>query len=230
MAFFINEILDLNSKNVTWKSKLEFTNNLIYKYCENDSFPTFRMEGLAILAAFLYFINTGKITCGDQGHFRPNHSAGFSYSMYKKLDMDCLIRPQEDSAVTNSHIIRLFKQQLPSFADQFMVTVPMTRIRDIAHRNDIPKDLKLDIKHRLQNKLHRCAEPSDLKTCEELINRVRHGDYNSDFKHQFEIFYEELKEFFNAQGLDKLLDSIKKSANDGGLSSCIDTFWHNKHT
>jgi phosphoglucan,water dikinase len=51
-----------------------------------------------------------------------------------------------------------------------MVTVPMTRIRDIAHRNDIPKDMKLAIKHRLQNKLHRCAEPSDLKTCEELIN------------------------------------------------------------
>jgi len=30
-----------------------------------------------------------------------------------------------------------------------MVTVPMTRIRDIAHRNDIPKDLKEQIKHRL---------------------------------------------------------------------------------
>jgi phosphoglucan,water dikinase len=59
-----------------------------------------------------------------------------------------------------------------------MCAVPMTRIRDIAHRNDIPKD----IKHRLQNKLHRCAEPSDLKTCEELINRVRNGDYNGDFK------------------------------------------------
>ncbi len=105
----------------------------------------------------------------------------------------------------------------------------MTRIRDIAHRNDIPKDLKNDIKHRLQNKLHRCAEPSDLKTCEELINRVRHGDYNSNFKEQFEIFYEELKEFFNAQGLDKLLDGIKKAAG-GAISSQIDAFWHHKHT
>lgn len=83
----------------------------------------------------------------------------------------------------NAHIIRLLKTQLPSFADQFMVTVPMTRIRDIAHRNDIPKDLKLAIKHRLQNKLHRCAEPSDLKTCEELIGQIRHrGDCNGDFK------------------------------------------------
>lgn len=106
----------------------------------------------------------------------------------------------------------------------------MTRIRDIAHRNDIPQDLKSQIKHRLQNKLHRCAEPSDLKTCEELINRVRHGDYNHDFKSQFEIFYEELKEFFNAQGLDKLLDSIKKSAGNNQLSTQIEQFWHNKHT
>jgi len=59
---------------------------------------------------------------------------------------------------------------------------------------------------------------------------VRNGDYNQDFKNQFEIFYEELKEFFNAQGLDKLLDSIKKSANDSGLSQQIDNFWHYKHT
>jgi hypothetical protein len=29
--------------------------------------------------------------------------------------------------------------------------------RDIAHRNDIPKDLKDEIKHTLQNKLHRSA-------------------------------------------------------------------------
>ena len=79
-----------------------------------------------------------------------------------------------------------------------MVSVPMTRIRDIAHRNDIPQDLKSEIKHTLQNKLHRCAEPNDLKTCENLIERVRAGDYNQDFKEQFEIFYKELKEFFNA--------------------------------
>ena len=85
----------------------------------------------------------------------------------------------------------------------------MTRIRDIAHRNDIPHDLKNEIKHRLQNKLHRCAEPSDLKTCEELIERVRKGNYSREFCAQFEIFYEELKDFFNASGLDKLLDQIK---------------------
>ncbi len=29
--------------------------------------------------------------------------------------------------------------------------------RDIAHRNDIPQDLKQEIKHTLQNKIHRSA-------------------------------------------------------------------------
>jgi len=87
----------------------------------------------------------------------------------------------------------------------------MTRIRDIAHRNDIPKDLKSEIKHRLQNKLHRSADPGDLKTCEELINRTRQWHGLSDgFRHEFETFYVELKEFFNAMGLDKLLEMVKK--------------------
>lgn len=241
----------MNSKNVTWRTKLEVVNNLVQKYKNpaGSGFPAFRTEGLAILSAYLYFINSGQIQCGDQGHNRPNHHAGLAYNIYKTLDTDCLLInnmydengyfgfEEADQAGTktqaalpsNCHIVRLLKTQLPSFADQFMCAVPMTRIRDIAHRNDIPKDLKNDIKHRLQNKLHRCAEPSDLKTCEELINRVRHGDYNSNFKEQFEIFYEELKEFFNAQGLDKLLDGIKKAAG-GAISSQIDAFWHHKHT
>lgn len=43
-----------------------------------------------------------------------------------------------------------------------------------------------------------------------------------------ETFYSELKEFFNAQGLDKLLDQIKKSVNNGEICGQIDTFWHHK--
>jgi hypothetical protein len=35
-----------------------------------------------------------------------------------------------------------------------------------------------------------------------------------------------LKEFFNAQGLDKILDGIKKQTGE----SKIETFWHKKHT
>jgi len=87
----------------------------------------------------------------------------------------------------------------------------LTRIRDIAHRNDIPSQLKQEIKHRLQNKLHRCADPNDLKTCEELIARIRpDGSLSADFKREFEVFYVELKEFFNVQSVDSCLESALK--------------------
>jgi hypothetical protein len=47
-----------------------------------------------------------------------------------------------------------------------------------------------------------------LKTCEDIIRRVRTGGYSQGFKEQLEIFYEELKEFFNATGLEKRLQTI----------------------
>lgn len=34
---------------------------------------------------------------------------------------------------------------LPSFKAEFTASVPLTRIRDIAHRNDIPHDLKVKL-------------------------------------------------------------------------------------
>ena len=62
--------------------------------------------------------------------------------------------------------------------------------------------------------MHKCADPNDLKTCENLINRIRpDNNLSADFKYQFEIFYLELKEFFNVQGLDKLLDSALHGQN-----------------
>ena len=41
-----------------------------------------------------------------------------------------------------------------------------------ACRNDIPRDLKAEIKHTLQNKLHRNAGPEDLHTTEAMLARV----------------------------------------------------------
>lgn len=40
--------------------------------------------------------------------------------------------------------------RLPSFTEAFTATVPLTRIRDIAHRGDIPHDIKQEIKHTIQ--------------------------------------------------------------------------------
>jgi phosphoglucan,water dikinase len=52
---------------------------------------------------------------------------------------------------------RRMHARLPSISGEFRQSVPLTRIRDIAHRNDIPQDVKQEIKHTLQNKLHRSA-------------------------------------------------------------------------
>jgi hypothetical protein len=64
----------------------------------------------------------------------------------------------------------------------------------------------------------------------EVLEKVRKGDYPAKFKEGMEIFNVELHEYFNAQGLDKMLDSIKKNAGNNQISSLIDQFWHNKHT
>lgn len=45
-------------------------------------------------------------------------------------------------------------------SDPLLIVRGGTPCRDIAHRNDIPKDLKDEIKHTLQNKLHRSAGTS----------------------------------------------------------------------
>lgn len=45
-------------------------------------------------------------------------------------------------------VIRKIHPCLPSFKAEFTASVPLTRIRDIAHRNDIPHDFKV-IHHEL---------------------------------------------------------------------------------
>jgi hypothetical protein len=47
-------------------------------------------------------------------------------------------------------LMRNIHPWLPSFGAEFTAAVPLTRIRDIAHRNDIPGDLKNEIKHTIQ--------------------------------------------------------------------------------
>ncbi|KAF3500958.1 hypothetical protein F2Q69_00039833, partial [Brassica cretica] len=110
---------------------------------------------------------------------------------------------------------------LPSFKAEFTASVPLTRIRDIAHRNDIPHDLKQEIKHTIQNKLHRNAGPEDLIATEAMLERITEtpGKYSGDFVEQFRIFHNELKDFFNARSLTEQLESMKISMDERGLSA-----------
>ncbi|CAN1837725.1 Phosphoglucan, water dikinase, chloroplastic [Linum perenne] len=118
-------------------------------------------------------------------------------------------------------VIRKIHPCLPSFKAEFTASVPLTRIRDIAHRNDIPHDLKQEIKHTIQNKLHRNAGPEDLVATEAMLARITKnpGEYNGAFVEQFKIFHQELKDFFNAGSLSEQLESIRESFDDNGLSA-----------
>ncbi|MCK5341493.1 MAG: hypothetical protein KAJ60_10480, partial [Desulfobulbaceae bacterium] len=118
----------------------------------------------------------------------------------------------------NAFIMRKIYPWLPSYDRAFVRAEPLTRIRDIAHRNDIPQELKKEIKHTLQNKLHRCAGPEDLATSEKILQRITagHGEYSSDFVEQFKIFHEELLEFFNAGSLEKRLRKMLTLEREGG--------------
>ena len=170
---------------------------------------------ISLIAAYLYFVNSGQIKCSEDGsHFRPNHSAQHAFNIFKKLYLEIFENSEKINENSFSIVARSILRNLPSFNDQFMVSVPLTRIRDIAHRSDIPHDLKQEIKHKLQNKLHRNAAPDDLIVCEYFINKIKDANYSEAFKNEFYIFYEELKEFFNSNNLENLLHKFQELSNE----------------
>ena len=125
----------------------------------------FEDRELAAIGGYLQLINNGQIKCSEAGqHFRPNHHATLSQDLYKFM----IPKMNND----NSFLIRSILKNLPSFSTKFLCSVPLTRIRDIAHRGDIPHDLKYEIKTTLQNKLHRNAGPEDLITAQNILNKI----------------------------------------------------------
>ncbi|CAI5496742.1 unnamed protein product [Closterium sp. Naga37s-1] len=169
--------------------------------------------------AWSTWINTGQIACvEDGGHRRPNRHAEISRRIFRWLEKE----GTRGSALTSEEkvVMRKIHPRLPAFSADFTASVPLTRIRDIAHRNDIPHDLKQEIKHTIQNKLHRNAGPEDLVATELLLRRVTRtpGEYSEAFVQQLKLFYAELKDFFNASSLTELLESIRPSLDDTGAA------------
>lgn len=161
-------------------------------------------EQLVDIAIYLRFLGAGEIRCAEDGrHFRPGHHANISLRIQERLAK--LDTPE------NSFLLRKIQPWLPSAAAEYRRAEPLTRIRDIAHRNDIPQALKREIKDTLQNKLHRCAGPEDLATSGALLERITApgAGYAPDFVAQFRIFHAELEEFFNARSLDKRLEALQ---------------------
>ena len=197
----------------SWREKLDFVRALLATE-EYALTP----DQLIDLAIYLRFLGTGEIACAEDGrHFRPAHHARIAAQIQERL-----ARLTTDD---NSFIIRKIYPWLPSSAPTFQRPEPLTRIRDIAHRNDIEPALKREIKTTLQNKLHRCAGPEDLATSSALLARITAPEAacSPAFVEQFRIFHDELKEFFNARSLDERLAALRPLA-DGQLSELIGQF------
>nr|POF10157.1 phosphoglucan, water dikinase, chloroplastic [Quercus suber] len=196
-----------------WSITLEVVCELLVESLQTED----RLEALIYSAIYLKWINIGQIPCfEDGGHHRPNRHAEISRLIFRELErVSCgkNISPQE------LLVIRKIHPCLPSFKAEFTASVPLTRIRDIAHRNDIPHDLKQEIKHTIQNKLHRNAGPEDLVATEAMLARITQNprEYNEAFVEQFKIFHKELKDFFNAGSLAEQLESISESMDERGL-------------
>ncbi|CAN6580302.1 unnamed protein product [Malus baccata var. baccata] len=204
---------DRNARN--WWKKLEVVRDLLVGSLQSED----RLDALINSAIYLKWINTGQIPCfEDGGHHRPNRHAEISRVIFRELER---ISCRKDTSPQEVLVIRKIHPCLPSFKAEFTASVPLTRIRDIAHRNDIPHDLKQEIKHTIQNKLHRNAGPEDLVATEAMLARITKnpGEYNGAFVEQFKIFHHELKDFFNAGSLAEQLESLKDSIDDKGRSA-----------
>ena len=204
---FASVIREANRRCRSWREKLGWIHDLLL---ENG--VRLNAEHLAYLAVYLHFIGTGEVSYSEDGrHHRPSHHAKMGSRMYDRLS--------KMTTPDNIFVIRRIYPWLPSFGSAFTTAEPLTRIRDIAHRNDVPKQLKREIKNTLQNKLHRCAGPEDLVTSAALLKRITAADahYPAGFVEEFKKFHEELKEFFNARSLEEQLEVIAGKDNTPGV-------------
>ncbi|MED6113696.1 Phosphoglucan, water dikinase, chloroplastic [Stylosanthes scabra] len=204
---------DQSARN--WWRKLDIVRDIIDGSLQGGD----SLDALIYSAIYLKWINTGQIPCfEDGGHHRPNRHAEISRLIFRELERHT---SRKDVSPQEVLVIRKIHPCLPSFKAEFTASVPLTRIRDIAHRNDIPHDLKLQIKHTIQNKLHRNAGPEDLVATEAMLAKItkKPGEYSQAFVEQFKIFHQELKDFFNAGSLAEQLESIRESMDEYSISA-----------
>ncbi|UCG11121.1 MAG: TIM barrel protein [Deltaproteobacteria bacterium] len=210
---FARKLAEADSRRRSWREKLGWICD-----CLTDVRFELSLERLIYLAIYLRFIGTGEVCCEEDGqHYRPSHHAEMARRIHQRLAQ--ITTPE------NVFLIRKIYPWLPSCDVAFTRADPLTRIRDIAHRDDIPQPLKREIKRTLQNKLHRCAGPEDLATSAALLNRVTssQSNYPPAFVKQFKQFHEELKEFFNARSLEEQLQAMM-GMGDANTNLLIEEF------
>ena len=191
LAAFVQALLLAHQERRSWRRRLQWVRDVL-----SDPEVRGQSDKVATLATYLHLLATGAISCEeDGGHYRPSHHAALGLEI-EQLLLGAQPRPA-------LWLVRRMLRWLPSHDAPFRRAEPLTRIRDIAHRNDIPKELKQEIKTTLQNKLHRSAGPEDLLTSARLLERLRSQsrELPAAFLAAFSTFHLELEEFFNASSL-----------------------------
>ena len=228
------ELVQGDQSSPSWREKLEVVERILCKGAAEHK--TLDQQSVSACSIYLNWISCGAIACCEGGgHHRPCRHAESSMRVFRSLEwgLEEASRAggQNNGSFTSVLIRRLFPL-LPSFSSQFRASTPLTRIRDIAHRNDIPQDLKREIKHTIQNKLHRNAGPEDLVATEQMLERITssdgHQEYSEDFVQEFKRFTVELKEFFNASSMDEQLIDLQGSLGEEERERIAD-FLKSKH-
>ena len=202
-----------------WLKKLELAMNVIV---DRDVGMRPGLEALASSFVYLTWVSNGSIRCVEGGgHHRPNHHARLSMMIFRSLEWVI----GERGGTPDALLARRMQTRIPSFTDEFMQSTPLTRIRDIAHRNDISQELKREIKHTIQNKLHRNAGPEDLAASESLLRRIMESKdlFSEEFVNEYQLFMKELRDFFNAGSLEDALVDLGPSLDDDS-NRLIETF------
>ncbi len=130
-----------DEKAANWLGKLGVAQQLLV-----DSAPRMRPETDALAAGLVYlsWVNSGAVACAEGGgHHRPNHHARTAMQIFRSLEWAIEEdRPRGPNGAlaprVRSLLARRIHTRLPSFSANFTQAVPLTRIRDIAHRGDIP--------------------------------------------------------------------------------------------
>lgn len=71
-------------------------------------------------------------------HHMPPHSFTLSHTVPGPRSLEWVIEDDTEPARSATLLARKITTRLPSFGEAFTQQVPLTRIRDIAHRGDIP--------------------------------------------------------------------------------------------
>ena len=200
---------------LSWLKKLELIQSILG---QNHKITLARLGAASV---YLRWISTGALFCAEDGnHHRPNRPAEIARDIFVSIETVAgeLYKHGAEVGEGERQMMRQIHPWLPSFSSEFACAEPLTRIRNIAHRSDISEDLKKQIKHTIQNKLHRNAGPDDLVATEAFIKRItvdaHPGECPQEFVDEFMLFYDELRRFFNCSGAIERLDAMYDTFED----------------